>query len=175
MPGQPSQKPKIAEEEEQLEDMFTFDDLQAIRRVTDDAELASMIILENRRIIITLRERYEVFSQSRAFEDIESLDSDVVNFCKQLSILEGDLESHHARLQLFLRGLERNEEMVSPTAFHYSYMKWLPDKIGFTVQRHSPIWKHASRRALCQISRGICEGYGRVDREDARYRGRNRA
>ncbi|KAK3331440.1 hypothetical protein B0H66DRAFT_467908, partial [Apodospora peruviana] len=108
---------KIDKDEEQLNKIFSFDDLQTIRHVTDETELASLTINENRRIVATLLERYTTLIRSyedfRDKTDIEKsfFESSILNFCQQLSILQGDLDSHEARLQLLLRSLDRNEEM----------------------------------------------------------------
>lgn len=94
-------------DEERLDKVFTFDDLQSMRHVTDEAEKAAMILAENRRIVSTLKERYNRLAESILLP----FKSAVLDFCQQLAVLEGDLDSHAARVQLLLRGQERNEEM----------------------------------------------------------------
>jgi hypothetical protein len=96
-------------DDERLDKIFTFDDLQSMRHVTDEAEQASLILGENRRIVSTLKERY-----SRLVGNlIVPCESAVLDFCQQLAALEGDLDSHTARVELLLRIMMRNEEMVS--------------------------------------------------------------
>ncbi|KAM7185598.1 hypothetical protein V8F20_011732 [Naviculisporaceae sp. PSN 640] len=107
------------EDEEQLDGIFRFDDLQRIRQVTDDAEQAGMIIRENLRILGTIRERYrDLFSSLQKGHlgsacNIDTLPYEdlLIDFCRQLSVLQGDLESYDSRVQVLLRSLERNEEM----------------------------------------------------------------
>jgi len=94
-------------DEERLDKVFTFDDLQSMRHVTDEAEQAVMILAENRRIVSTLKERYVRLAEGSLFP----LKSAALDFCQQLAVFEGDLDSHAARVQLLLRGQERNEEM----------------------------------------------------------------
>lgn len=124
-PSQPGEKRKSeaiseeAEEDENLDEHFSFDDLQSIRQITDEAEQASMIINENRRVISALEDRYSDLSRHKSIGIFAELDQDrfdlmLSSFCGQLAVLQRDFDSHDARLQLLLRGLERNEEMVSP-------------------------------------------------------------
>ncbi|KAK0622341.1 hypothetical protein B0T14DRAFT_426565, partial [Immersiella caudata] len=105
-------------DEERLDKIFKFDDLQRMRHVTDEAERASLILDENRRIVSTLKERYSRF----AGNNIASSGSSVLDFCQQLAVLEGDLESHAARVHLLLRSMERNEEMFQGI-LHYGNMR----------------------------------------------------
>ena len=84
-----------------------------------------MIINENRRILTTLHQRYRDLAwlkDTGTFMEFDQdrLDSMLSNFCQQLSVLQGDLDSLDARLQLLLKGLERNEETVRsrPSAHH---------------------------------------------------------
>jgi len=106
------------DDDERLDKMFTFDDLQSMRHVTDQAEEASMILGENRRIVSTLKERYGRLVGS----DIASGNSALLSFFQQLAVLEGDLDSHAARVQLLLRSMVRNEEMVSTGCFQDTYL-----------------------------------------------------
>lgn len=120
---------KVADEDdEQLDQIFTFDDLQRIRQVTDEAEQAGMIIKENRRIIKTVQDRYRDLVRSyHSFSgschiDSNSFEALILNFCQQLDVFQGDLDSYEARVKLLLASLVRNEEMVSTSPKHTSYI-----------------------------------------------------
>jgi hypothetical protein len=97
------------EDEERLDKLFTFDDLQRMRHATDEMERASLILGEDMRILSALKERYSRLAEG----SIASSDASVIDFCRQLEVLEGDLQSHAARVHLLLRSMERNEDMVS--------------------------------------------------------------
>jgi len=105
------------DEDENLDEHFRFDDLQSIRKVTDEAEEARMVISENQRILTAIHKRYSNLARLKdrgVFTEFDQghFESVLSDFCQQLSILQGDLDSLDARLQLLLKGLVRNEEMV---------------------------------------------------------------
>ncbi|KAK4443752.1 hypothetical protein QBC34DRAFT_416496 [Podospora aff. communis PSN243] len=106
------------EDEERLDKLFTFDDLQKMRHATDEMERASLILGEDMRILSALKERYSRLAEA----GIASSDASVLDFCRQLEVLEGDLQSHAARVHLLLRSMERNEEMFQGI-LHYGNMR----------------------------------------------------
>lgn len=142
------EKSAEGDEEEQLDDLFNFDDLQRIRQVTDDAEQAVMIIKGNLRILGAIRDCYQDLIRSLNKSNVASIynidpapfEDSILDFCRQLSILQGDLESYNARVQLLLRGLERNEEMVGIQTLINIAKYQLMNAI---VPSNPPIWKHA--------------------------------
>jgi hypothetical protein len=101
------------------EDVFTFDELQALHKLSAAVDKAIMMIDQNRRVLVEIREKYRALGESRSFLTHfgdESLGTDILNFVQQIRSLEGDLDNHQTRLKTLLRRLEKDEALVCPNA-----------------------------------------------------------
>lgn len=101
------------------EDIFTFDELQALHKLSAAVDKAIMMIDQNRRVLVEIREKYLALGDSRSFLTHfgdQSVGTDILNFVQQIRSLEGDLDNHQTRLKTLLRRLEKDEALVCPNA-----------------------------------------------------------
>ena len=104
-----------SEDEDEVNGLFPFDDLQDIRRLSDDVATANLILDQNKRILGHLRERYSNLAKSRDFGGLIALDSSraaIAEFLQQVEVLEGDLDAQRCQVIALARSLEKTEEMV---------------------------------------------------------------
>ncbi|KAK2616532.1 hypothetical protein QQS21_000575 [Conoideocrella luteorostrata] len=113
-----SQTPAQPENERhvQLEDIFTFNKLQTLHKLSSEVDKANMIIEQNKRILVLMREKYKALSESDDFKslfDFKSCEADFIDFLHQIRNLESDLENHQTRLRTLLRKLEKDEALFT--------------------------------------------------------------
>lgn len=109
-------RPKMAMRDVRLDDLFTFDELQAHHGLCVDVDKAIMMMEQNRRILAEVRERYSSLAESESFRahfEAPFLEADIVGFVNQVRSLDGDLENSQTRLRTLLRKMEKDETLVS--------------------------------------------------------------
>lgn len=100
----------------QLEDIFTFNDLQSLHNLADEVDKANTILDQNKKLLSELRENYKTNTDSpdfRSYLDYSLCASEISDFLQQVRGLEADLDSHQCRLRTLLRSLEKDESLFT--------------------------------------------------------------
>lgn len=99
-----------------FEKILTFEELQRHRSLADEVDRAIMVIDQNKRVLADIVDYYKEVTESGGFKTYVSenqYQSEVLNFLQRLRSIERDLDNYQRRLRSLLKGLEKDESLVS--------------------------------------------------------------
>ncbi|KAH8894516.1 hypothetical protein GQ53DRAFT_857922 [Thozetella sp. PMI_491] len=101
--------------EDSLEDIFSFEHTQNMLQLAEDIDTLCLVIGQNKKIMASLFERYTNLSSDEGLDGLthkELIRAAISGFLPQLRILQEDLDTHEARAQVLLSGLQKNKDIL---------------------------------------------------------------
>jgi len=114
-PAETAEEDNSQEGEDEVEDVFPFEDLQSIRGLSDEVAAASTVLDQDKRILGDLRRRYSTLVENLDFVEGmggRPIRAATAEFLQQAEVLEGDLDAHRCRITALTGSLDKAEEMV---------------------------------------------------------------
>lgn len=121
--AQVSPSPTATDEKMQdldLDELFSFDQLQSLHRLGARIQEAINILAENKKLLEEVKQYFQSLIESQnflSFVDLEAYTEDVAVFFRGVDKIIREMDSHQARLKDMLHDLEKNTTLVSILRF----------------------------------------------------------
>lgn len=99
-----------------LDEMFSFDQLQSLHRLGGRIQEAINILAQNKKLLEEVKQYFHNLIESDnflSFVDLRAYTEDVAGFLRGIDKIIREMDSHQARLQDILHDLEKNTALVS--------------------------------------------------------------
>jgi hypothetical protein len=106
--------------EQDLDERFSFKEIQRLSFSEEELEQSSFAIGQNRRVLGQIREQYKEVTKSHGFlsnMDTTAHSVDISSFLRHIQVVEDELDRHNSRLQALLRNIESDKKMVCALFF----------------------------------------------------------
>lgn len=103
-----------------LDEMFSFDQLQSLHRLGGRIQAAINILAQNKKLLEEVKRYFHNLIESENFlslVDLKGQTEDVAGFFRGIDKIIREMDSHQARLQDILHELEKNTALVSTRPF----------------------------------------------------------
>jgi hypothetical protein len=137
-----------------LEELLSFNQLQALSRLMTEVDQAITVIDQNLGVLVEIQEKYKVLLAAKDFQSIisgqalQACETFFSDFVQQVRRLERDVRNQQARLRMILRNLENIRALVGLLLTNILGPFLCISSNACLVQRHPAIPSHTNRRVF---------------------------